>query len=208
MPGGGLLSSKLARGTAAASWYQSTDLAGRPRFWSVIGSGLTGIGKRGQDSRAIRAVSQISKETIEKVLAATDIVDLIGSYLPLKKQGSVYKANCPFHHEKTPSFSVNPVRQSFKCFGCQKGGSALGFVMEYENMQFPDAVRRLAARAGIAIEEEAFDPQADQARRSRGRLMDLHREAAAFFHERLLKDPAAQHARDYLKSRGFGREMA
>jgi DNA primase len=174
----------------------------------VIGSGLTGIGKRGQDSRATCAVSQISKETIERVLAATDIVDLIGSYLPLKKQGSVYKANCPFHHEKTPSFSVNPVRQSFKCFGCQKGGSALGFVMEYENMQFPDAVRRLAARAGIAIEEEAFDPQADQARRSRGRLMDLHREAAAFFHERLLKDPAAQHARDYLKSRGFGREMA
>jgi DNA primase len=80
--------------------------------------------------------------------------------------------------------------------------------MEYENLPFPEAVRRLATRAGIALEEEVFDPQADQARRSRGRLLDLHREAAAFFHERLLKDPAAQHARDYLKGRGFGREMA
>lgn len=153
-------------------------------------------------------MSQISKESIEKVLAATDIVDLISSYLPLKKAGMLYKANCPFHHEKTPSFTVNPVRQSFKCFGCQKGGSALGFVMEYENMPFPEAVRRLAARVGMVIEEEVFDPQVDQARRSRGRLMDLHREAAAFFLDRLLKDPAAQHARDYLKGRGFGREMA
>lgn len=169
---------------------------------------LTGRSGGGRIGPPPPAVSQIPKESIEKVLAAIDIVDLIGSYVPLKKHGSVYKANCPFHHEKTPSFTVNPARQSFKCFGCQKGGSAMGFVMEYENMSFPEAVRKLAARAGIVIEEAAFDPQADQARRVRGRLLDLHREAAAFFHDRLLKDPAAQHARDYLKSRGFGREMA
>ncbi len=154
------------------------------------------------------AVSQISKDSIEKVLAATDIVDLIGSYIPLKRAGTQFKANCPFHHEKTPSFSVNPARQTFKCFGCQKGGNAVGFVMDYENLPFVDAVRKLATRAGIPLEAEVFDPQADQSRKLRGRLLDLHREAAAFFHERLLKDPAAGHARDYLKGRGFGRDMA
>jgi DNA primase len=153
-------------------------------------------------------VPQISKDSIEKVLAATDIVDLIGSYVPLKRAGTQYKANCPFHHEKTPSFSVSPARQTFKCFGCSKGGTAVGFVMEYENLPFVEAVRKLAARAGITLEAEVFDPQADQSRRLRGRLLDLHREAAAFFHERLLKDPSARHARDYLKERGFGRDMA
>lgn len=153
-------------------------------------------------------MSQISKESIEKILAATNIVDLIGSYIPLKKAGIAYKACCPFHHEKTPSFNVNPNRQTFKCFGCGKGGDALTFVREYENLPFSDAVRRLAARAGMVVEEEIPDPEADRARKIRGRLLDLHREAAAFFHERLLKDPDARHARDYLKSRGFGREMA
>lgn len=151
---------------------------------------------------------QISKESIEKILAATDIVELIGSYVPLKRAGTQFKANCPFHTEKTPSFSVNPARQTFKCFGCGKGGDAVSFVREFENLPFMDAVRKLAARANIPLEAEVFDPQADQARRSRGRLLDLHREAAAFFHERLLKDVAAGHARDYLKRRGFGREMA
>ena len=153
-------------------------------------------------------MSQISKDSLEKVLAATDIVDLIGSYVPLKRAGTQFKANCPFHSEKTPSFSVNPARQTFKCFGCGKGGDVVSFVREYENLPFMEAVRKLAARANIALEAEVFDPQADQARRLRGRLLDLHREAAAFMHERLLKDPAAGHARDYLKGRGFGRDMA
>ncbi|MCX6878290.1 MAG: DNA primase [Verrucomicrobia bacterium] len=153
-------------------------------------------------------MSQISKESIEKVLAATDIVDLIGAYVPLKRAGPQFKANCPFHHEKTPSFSVNPARQTFKCFGCGKGGDAVSFVMEYENLPFVEAVRKLASRANIPLEAEVFDPLADQSRKQRGRLLDLHREAAAFLHERLLDDSAAQHARDYLKGRGFGREMA
>lgn len=151
---------------------------------------------------------QVSKESIEKVLAAISIVDLIGSYIPLKKAGTAYKACCPFHHEKTPSFTVNPVRQSFKCFGCGKGGDALTFVRDYENLPFGDALAKLAARAGVKLEETAPDPEGDRLRRVRGRLLDLHREAAAFFHELLLKDPAARHARDYLRSRGFGGEMA
>lgn len=153
-------------------------------------------------------MAQIPKESIEQVLSATDIVDLIGTYVPLKRAGSQFRANCPFHHEKTPSFYVNPARQSFHCFGCGKGGDAIAFVRDHENLPFMDAVRKLANRAGIQLREEEEDPAALQQRKSKGRLLDLHREAAAFFHELLLKDPAAGHARDYLKGRGFGREMA
>lgn len=153
-------------------------------------------------------MAQIPKESVEKVLEATDIVDLIGSYIQLKRAGSVFKANCPFHTEKTPSFNVTPSFQRYHCFGCGAGGDAISFVREYENLPFAEAVRKLAARAGISIIEEAADPQAEAGRRSRGRLLDLHREATEFFHELLLKDPAAAHARSYLKSRGFGGEMA
>ena len=154
------------------------------------------------------AMAQISKENIEQVLSATDIVALIGSYVPLKRAGSQFRANCPFHNEKTPSFYVNPARQSFHCFGCGKGGDAIAFVRDHENLPFIEAVRKLASRVGVQIREEEPDPEADRQRRNKGRLLDLHREAAEFFHELLRRDPAAAHARDYLKGRGFGREMA
>jgi len=153
-------------------------------------------------------VGLIAKETIEQVLAATDIVDLIGTYIPLKRAGTGYKANCPFHHEKTPSFNVSPHKQFYHCFGCGKSGNAIGFVMDHEGLLFMDALKKLAAKAGVHLEEEPDDPQARAARRSRGKLLDLHREASAFFHEQLKTNPDCQHARDYLKSRGFGREMA
>jgi len=153
-------------------------------------------------------VGLIPDETIEQVLAATDIVDLVGSYLPLKRAGSNFKANCPFHNEKTPSFMVNPGRQSYHCFGCGEGGSAIGFVMAYENLPFPDAVKKLALRAGILIQETAYDPEADKRRKSRSKLIDIHNQAARFMHKQLMESPDAQHARDYLKSRGYGKEMA
>jgi len=153
-------------------------------------------------------VAGYSKETIEQVLQATDIVGLVQGYLPLKRAGSQFRANCPFHNEKTPSFYVNPARQSFHCFGCGKGGDAISFVREYENLPFAEAIQKLAQRAGIPLIEETPDPEADRARRSRGRLLDLMRETCEFLHGRLMNDPAAQHARDYLKSRGYGREMA
>ena len=150
----------------------------------------------------------IAKETIEQVLASTDIVDLINSYIPLKRAGTGYKANCPFHHEKTPSFNVSPAKQFFHCFGCGKSGNAIGFVMEHDGLLFMDALKKLATKAGVHLEEEPDDPQARAARKSRGKLLDLHREASEFFHEQLKQNPECQHARDYLKSRGFGREMA
>jgi DNA primase len=153
-------------------------------------------------------VAQISKENIEQILSSTEIVDLIQSYVPLKRAGSQFRANCPFHNEKTPSFYVNPARQTFHCFGCGKGGDAISFVRDYENLPFIDAVRKLASRAGVPIREEETDPEEDRKRKSKGRLLDLHREAAEFFHHQLLKAPEAEHAREYLKGRGFGREMA
>ena len=153
-------------------------------------------------------MAQIPKESIEQVLSATDIVDLIQSYWPLKRAGAQFRANCPFHNEKTPSFYVNPARQSFHCFGCGKGGDAISFVRDYENLPFMEAVQKLAGRAGIVIREEEADPEADRKRKSKGRLLDLHREVAEFLHQLLLKSPEAAHARDYLKSRGFCREMA
>ncbi|MEX1048941.1 MAG: DNA primase [Akkermansiaceae bacterium] len=153
-------------------------------------------------------MAQIPKESVEKVLEATDIVDLIGSYIQVKKAGSSFRANCPFHNEKTPSFYITPSTQRFHCFGCGAGGDAISFVRDHENLPFVEAVRKLASRAGIHLVEESSDPLAEQKGRSRGRLLDLHREATAFLHEQLMKNPAAQHARDYMKSRGFGSEMA
>ena len=153
-------------------------------------------------------MAQISKDSVEKVLEATDIVDLIGSYIQVKKAGSAFRANCPFHNEKTPSFYITPSTQRFHCFGCGAGGNAINFVRDHENLPFMDAVRKLASRAGIHLVEEESDPKADQSRRTRGRLLDIHREATAFFHEQLMKNPAAAHARGYMKSRGFGSEMA
>lgn len=152
-------------------------------------------------------MARIPEETVEQILAATDIVDLINSYIPLKRAGSAFRALCPFHNEKTPSFNVNPGTQTFKCFGCGEGGSAVGFVMGYENLPFPEAIRKLAQRAGIVIQEEAYDPEAEKARRSRGRLLELHKKGALFMSDLLLRDPAAQHARDYVKSRGYGPDM-
>jgi DNA primase len=153
-------------------------------------------------------VAQIPKESVEKVLEATDIVDLISSYIQVKKAGSQFRANCPFHNEKTPSFYITPHSQRFHCFGCQKGGDAISFVRDYENLPFTDAVKKLASRAGIQIIEESSDPNAEKNFRSSGRLKDIHREVTAFLHEQLMKNPAAKHAREYMQSRGFGSALA
>ncbi|MGB1936190.1 MAG: DNA primase [Akkermansiaceae bacterium] len=153
-------------------------------------------------------MGRIPEETIEQVLAATDIVDVVGSYLPLKRAGSNFKANCPFHNEKTPSFMVNPARQSYHCFGCGEGGNAIGFVMAYENLPFPDAIKKLASRAGVIVQEDAYDPEADKRRRRKSRLLELHNKAARFMHTLMMESPDAEHARQYLKSRGYGRGMA
>lgn len=153
-------------------------------------------------------MARIPEETVELILHQTDIVDLISSYIPLKRAGSSFKANCPFHNENTPSFHVTPSRQSFHCFGCGESGSAIGFVMKYENLPFTDACKKLASRAGVQIIEDVYDPEADKRRRSKSRLVELHNSAANFFHQLVRKSPDAQLARDYLQKRGFSSESA
>lgn len=153
-------------------------------------------------------MNRVPEETIEAITAATDIVELISRYIPVKRAGSQFKANCPFHNERTPSFSISPQRQSFHCFGCGESGGAIGFVMKYENLPFIDAVKKLAGEAGIPIIEDAYDPKEDKVRRRRSKLITLHNESTEFMHKLLMRSPAAEHGRDYLKSRGFGPEMA
>lgn len=150
----------------------------------------------------------IAEETIQRVAEANDIVEIVSSYFPLKRAGSTFKALCPFHREKSPSFTVNPQRQTFKCFGCGAGGSVFRFVMDYEHLDFASAVRRLAQRANIPVLEEAGTPGTEKRHELRQRLLALHVEAAAWFHHNLLKTPSAQAARDYLKSRGFTGKVA
>lgn len=153
-------------------------------------------------------MGRIPEETIEMIIAAADIVDVVGSYFPLKRAGSLFKANCPFHNEDTPSFTVNPAWQSFKCFGCGESGGAIGFVMKHENIPFVDAAKKLASRFGVTVIEEASSPEDDRKRRSISRLKELNNLTARFYHHLLMKSPDAQHARDYMKSRGFTAETA
>jgi DNA primase len=150
----------------------------------------------------------IPSETIEQIAAANDIVEVIGSYFPLKRAGANFKALCPFHQEKTPSFMVSPSRQTFHCFGCGAGGSVFRFVMEYEHVDFPAAVRKLAARAGITIVETRGAADEDRQYETRRKLLKLHAEAAEWFHENLIKREIGEPARKYLKSRGITNEIA
>src|SRR3954468_14155768 len=151
----------------------------------------------------------IPTHIIEQIASANDVVEVIGSYFPLKRAGANYKALCPFHQEKTPSFTVSPSRQTFHCFGCGVGGSVFRFVMEYEHVDFPAAVRKLATRVGIpVIEEGGASSSEDRQQETRRTLLQLHAEAAAWFHENLVKAKIGAPAREYLKKRGIDRRIA
>ena len=147
----------------------------------------------------------VSPQLLEQIRAASDIVDVIGSYLPLKRAGANFRALCPFHREKTPSFNVNPHHQIFKCFGCGKGGDVFTFVREYESIPFIDAVRRLAERARIPLEFEN-NPAAQQTKHIKETLWNIHEQMAQRWHIALLNDAGAQIARDYLRKRGVSDE--
>ena len=129
-----------------------------------------------------------SQETIEQVIAANDIVDVIGSYVQLKRAGSGYKGLCPFHSEKTPSFSVSPSRQTYHCFGCGEGGNVISFVMKYENDTFPEAMKLLADRAGIRLPQEDYSEASRKKSAEKARLMAINKEAASYYY-RLLRSP-------------------
>jgi DNA primase len=140
----------------------------------------------------------------EQVRAASDIVEVIGGYIPLKRAGANFVALCPFHKEKSPSFNVNPHRQIFHCFGCQKGGDVFTFVKEYENIGFGEAVRRLAERARIPIEEAS--PGATQRTHLKETLLLIHEQITQRWQASLRNDAGGQIARDYLAKRGVSSE--
>src|SRR5215510_11848308 len=147
----------------------------------------------------------IPPDKIEQIRAANDIVDVVGAVLPLKRAGANFVALCPFHREKTPSFNVNPHRQIFRCFGCQKGGDVFKFISEYEGLPFVDAVKRLADRAGIPLE---FDntPGQKQARQAKEVLWQMHEQITQRWQNVLANEAAGQTARDYLARRGVSAE--
>ncbi|HOW35869.1 MAG TPA: DNA primase [Candidatus Omnitrophota bacterium] len=149
----------------------------------------------------------IPEETIAQVIERCDIAQVIASYLPLKRAGRNFKACCPFHHEKTPSFVVNPDKQIFHCFGCGEGGNVIKFVMLQERVEFPEAVKMLAAPLGIVItQNETLDPQALSLKELLYKINDL---AANFFHSTLAtSNTESENARQYLKKRDVAFETA
>lgn len=131
-----------------------------------------------------------------------DIVQLIGEYVPLKKSGVNWKANCPFHNEKSPSFMVHPEKQIWHCFGCSKGGDVISFIQEIEGLEFIEALRLLAKRAGVEI--DTFKSEVNQSQRNR--IVEINTKAAEFFHHILLEMPASAGAREYLERRGIKKD--
>lgn len=146
-------------------------------------------------------------DIIQRVKDATDIVAIVGEHVKLKKAGASYKGLCPFHNEKTPSFMVSPGRNSFHCFGCGKGGNAITFIMEVEKLSFPEALRLLADKTGIALPKPESSEEDQETSRQRDRMFEANDFTARYFQERLLSSEG-QGARDYFKARGFTKEDA
>jgi len=149
----------------------------------------------------------IPEDVIAQVIDRSDIVEVVSAYVPLKKAGRNFKANCPFHNEKSPSFVVNPDKQIFRCFGCGVGGNVVNFVMKHDHMEFPEAIRLLAEKVNVVIPESANAHSHDHRRLS---ILKLNKIACDFFYNNLFSDKssAAQKAREYLKKRKLGLETA
>lgn len=153
-------------------------------------------------------MAKIPEETLQQVLASTDIVDLIGRSVKLRRAGTNWVGLCPFHNEKSPSFNVRPSTNSYHCFGCGAGGNAFRFVMEHDGLTFMEAVKRLAEAAGIRIQEEVWDANAEKEAKIRSLMIRAHQDLAAWYHQLLMKSPVAEEARAYLKGRGITSAVA
>ncbi len=153
-------------------------------------------------------MARITEECVARIKDSTDIVEMVGRYVQLRRAGNAWKACCPFHAEKTPSFHVNPARQTFHCFGCGVGGDAVKFLMMFENLDYPTALRRIADMNGVAVIEEEENPEIARQRRIRSRVIEVNQLAADYFHRKLCRDRAADHVRAYLKSRELNIETA
>ncbi|MEA3543604.1 MAG: DNA primase [Thermodesulfobacteriota bacterium] len=153
-------------------------------------------------------IGSISEAKINEVREQTDIVELISQYVSLKRSGANHMGLCPFHVEKSPSFSVNSARQFYHCFGCGVGGDVFSFLMKTEGLAFPDAVRRLAERIGIELEEYRPSAEEELQQQQRERLYRVNEVAAGYFHQLLMEHRQGEPAREYMKARGYGRKAA
>jgi DNA primase len=144
---------------------------------------------------------RIPEEIVNEIISRNDIVEVISEYLPLQPGGANHRALCPFHNEKTPSFMVSREKQIYKCFGCGAAGNVAGFVMEKENLDFVEALKKLAERVHMQIPEEDMTQEAKDNLQEQHTLMDLHREAASFYFNNL-KNPGSPGAA-YLAKRGW-----
>ncbi|TQV87713.1 DNA primase [Aliikangiella coralliicola] len=148
---------------------------------------------------------RIPQSFINELLARADLVEIIERRVPLKKAGRNYTACCPFHNEKTPSFSVNPDKQFYYCFGCGVSGNAISFLMEYEGQEFVAAVEDLASQLGVEVPREAFG---DQPQKTNNALFPLMEKVAQHYQQQLKRHPTAVKAVNYLKNRGLSGEIA
>ena len=146
-----------------------------------------------------------SDDIIEEVRTRNDIVDVISGYVKLQRKGSSYFGLCPFHNEKSPSFSVSPGKQMYYCFGCGAGGNVYTFLMEYENYSFQEAVKVLAGRAGVKLPEIEYSKEAKELADRRALLLEINKQAAKYFYCKL-RTPGGADAMAYLKRRGLSDE--
>ncbi len=144
-------------------------------------------------------------EVIEEVRSRNDIVDVISAYVKLQKKGSSWFGLCPFHNEKSPSFSVSQSKQMYYCFGCGAGGNVIGFIMQYENYTFPEAVRFLGERAGMPLSEEEYSEERKKEQDLRAQLLEINKAAGVYYYYQL-RDPSGKQGMDYLKNRGLSDE--
>ena len=148
----------------------------------------------------------IPEEIIEEVRLHTDIVEIISEYVSLQRKGKNYLGLCPFHAEKTPSFTVTPEKQIFYCFGCHVGGNVFTFLMKKENWSFLESVQTLAGRCGVALPEKGQSSREKEENRLRQRFEEIHTLAASYFHDLLLKSPEGEPGRRYFAKRGIDSE--
>src|SRR5947199_1282682 len=152
-------------------------------------------------------MARIKDEAVERVKATVEILPLVEDVVRLRKSGGTYKGLCPFHSERTPSFTVSPARGTFKCFGCGEGGDAITFVEKTENVDFVGAIEVIARRFGVELEYEEASPEQEQKRRRDERLRALLERATEFYARMLWESEAGGVAREYLASRGLGEEV-
>ncbi|MGM0681004.1 MAG: DNA primase [Thermodesulfobacteriota bacterium] len=152
-------------------------------------------------------MSIFSGSSVQLVKEAADIVEVISGYVQLRKKGANYQGLCPFHSEKTPSFSVNPSKQFYHCFGCKESGDVFSFLMKYENLTFQEALENLANRYGITLSRKNLTEKDQERLRQKDALFKLNSQASLLYHNFLLKQAAATRARNYLKQRGISHDL-